>query len=163
MGENTCEAIVFPANEDTPRVIPISWEWAYDDNDDPSGSLAVKFQRRHIEHLFQPGADLRDHRIMYLNGPDKDPLPDDRCLVMVINDTYLVDGSPINRCIWNLTDGKTAHTWCDNILALRQRPQDFSRSTDYRSANLQEDLEALKAYLMTYASVSSFTTCKRVS
>lgn len=126
-------------------MITVEWEWTSDE-DDPT-----PWQRKHTRHLFHPGCFVKDLPIRRLSRDVA--LPDDRCLVAVINDDALIDGSPPNRCIFNLTGGKALHPWPDNILALRQRPQDYAGSL-YSSANLEEDLEPLKNYFLTYGQVS---------
>jgi hypothetical protein len=79
-----------------------------------------------------------------INGPR---LRHDLCFAY--DENFLINGSPINRCVESVTGGRAGHQWCGNILGLRMgNSYDF-----YKSVNMQEDLKPFTTYLEEYGKV----------
>ena len=87
-----------------------------------------------------------DPRFLYVqrfgaNGP-----PLGRTLALRYDEDFLINGSPLNRCIINATRGKATHPWAGNIFALRSE----GISDWYSNAIMEEDLEPVVRYLENY-------------
>ena len=141
-GDNTFDAILFAVNETKPRLIKIPWELIPGDNENPLSwhklDKGVWFK--------QPNSCVRTIFVQNwgINGP---PLRDSLCFEY--DENFLINGSPINRCVASGTRGRARHPWCGNLLALRMgRSYDF-----YKSVDMQEDLEPLVRYLEEYGKV----------
>lgn len=76
------------------------------------------------------------------NGP-----PLGRTLAVIYDDNSLINGSPINQCIQNVTRGKAVHPWSGNILALRETKVN---SDHYSDIVMEEDLAPLVQYFEDY-------------
>ena len=92
---NTFQAIAFPAYEDKPRMITIEWVWVEGDD------YPIPIQFPHMQHLFHEDAYIGVKPI-HRSRAGEAPLPPDRCLVVILNDYFKDDGSPLNRCIFKL-------------------------------------------------------------
>jgi len=77
-----------------------------------------------------------------INGPELG-----RGLCFVYDDNSLVNGSPLNRCIVEVTGGRAEHPWSGNILGLRRK--NFSHYF-YESVVMEEDLKPFVTYLDEY-------------
>ncbi|KAI5896957.1 uncharacterized protein SCHCODRAFT_02616306 [Schizophyllum commune H4-8] len=148
-GQNILQAILLPVNEDTPRMIDMVSERVYEEDGAPWFSLKE-------DHLYPKKSFVRDMPIqtMGINGPR---LEDERCLSIIHDDNSLVNGSPINRCVQRLTNGKARHPWSGNLVVLRLYPWDFSATT-HRSANMNEDIDTVRRYLEDYLTVMPNST-----
>ena len=91
--------ILLPVNEDTPRLIDVVSEKKYDEVIDST------WYECKMEHLYPKTSFLRDLPIQTIgiNGPT---LEGDRCISMIYDDKSLINGSPVNRCVQRLTNGR---------------------------------------------------------
>ncbi|KAK0195028.1 hypothetical protein F5146DRAFT_1023939 [Armillaria mellea] len=143
---STFDAILFGVNEIKPRIIKLPWSYGPVDEDEP-----VRWQMLEKEPWF--GGKDRYIRFFYVgtfgaNGPSLG-----RLLALYYDDQYLINGSPINRCIQNVTKCKAPHPWAGNVLALRSRG---SRSLDwYNDAIIEEDLAPLVRFFEDYGKEDS--------
>jgi len=132
-GANTFDAILFAANETKPRLVKIPWKLVLGDEDDPGSSyhkldtdIWFKSTDKAVRTMF-----FRQLGINY--GPDLG-----RLLGFLYDDNFSINGSPLNRCIEDVTEGKAGRQWRGNILGLRMK--DFSYDF-YASVNMEEDLK----------------------
>ncbi|KAK0225526.1 hypothetical protein IW262DRAFT_1456592 [Armillaria fumosa] len=138
---NTFDAILFDVNEVKPRVIKLPWSYGPVDEDEPRG-----WQMLEKEPWL--GGEGRYTRFFYvgrfgMNGP-----PLGRLLALWYDENFLINGSPINRCIQNVTKGEAPHPWAGNVLALRSRGL---HSLDwYDDAIIEEDLAPLVRFFEDY-------------
>ena len=150
------------ANEDAPRMITLDFEWftEYDHKDRPYQIQALK-DRQYFGQVAHP----KQYQVKNM-GMWGSALPEDRCLVVLYNDLFSCVDVPVNRCVKRLTRGqdcwfecrivlsaectvgKAPHAWGDNLIVLRQRPQDGYKY--YASANLAEDIEILRRFFEEY-------------
>ncbi|KAL1760466.1 hypothetical protein FB107DRAFT_202958 [Schizophyllum commune] len=141
----TLQAILLPVNEDTPRLIDVVSEKKYDEVIDST------WYECKLAHLYPKTSFPRDLPIqtMGINGPT---LEGDRCISMIYDDKSLINGSPVNRCVQRLTNGKAQHRWSGNLVVLRLHPHEFV-ATKHRSVNMNEDLVTVRRYLEDYLTV----------
>ncbi|KAL1759603.1 hypothetical protein FB107DRAFT_204652 [Schizophyllum commune] len=142
--DNTFQAIMLHANEDAPRMITVDFEWftEYDYKDQPYQIQALK-DRQYFGQVAHP----KQYQVKNM-GMRGSALPPNRCLVVLYNDLFSCVDVPVNRCVKRLTRGKAPHAWGDNLIVLRQRPQDGYKY--YASANLAEDIEVLRRFFEEY-------------
>ncbi|SJL08217.1 uncharacterized protein ARMOST_11580 [Armillaria ostoyae] len=132
---NTFDAILFGVDEIKPRAIKLPWSYGPQvDEDDPRGWQLLE------REPWLGGKDRRPHFFYVgtfgVNGPSLG-----RILALYYDENFLINGSPINRCIQNITKGKAAHPWAGNVLALRSKGL---HSLDwYNDAIIEEDLAPL--------------------
>jgi hypothetical protein len=65
-------------------------------------------------------------------------------LALWYDDDFMINSSPINKCIRNVTGG-TPHPWAGNLFCLREIATDH-----YDSARWDEDLDPVVQYLKAY-------------
>ncbi|SJL14965.1 uncharacterized protein ARMOST_18442 [Armillaria ostoyae] len=141
-GDNTFDAILFGVNETKPRLIKIPWTYGPVDEDEVGGM----WQKLEKAPWFT-GKDCHP-RHYYIqtfgaNGPSLG-----YTLVFWFDDSFLINGSALNRCIQTVTGGNTAHPWSGNIFALRAMDlnEDF-----YEDVVMEEDLAPLIRYFKDYS------------
>ena len=142
-GDNTFDAILFAVNETRPRLVKVPWVLVPGDEDDPGG-----YHKLEKDVWFkQTDKSVRDVCFYRrgINGPELG-----RGLCFKHDDNSLINGSPLNRCIMEVTGGKAMHPWSGNILALRMK--NFSYDF-YESAVMEEDLELFVTYFDEYRRV----------
>jgi hypothetical protein len=98
------DAILFPTDANTPRIVKLEYTMERDEN------TGMAWMRLHDSHWFAlPGAILE----LTVQAGDHD-------LIIRFSDKFLVDGSPINRCMRHLLRGrKCTRPWGSSILAVR--------------------------------------------
>ncbi|KAK0476502.1 hypothetical protein IW261DRAFT_1491501 [Armillaria novae-zelandiae] len=140
-GSKTFDAILFGVHETKPRLVKIPWSYGPIDED---GSSGRPWHNLDEELWFSGDYFLRTLYIQTLGayGP-----PLGRTLAMLYDDNFMTNGSPINRCVQVVTQGKAVHPWGGNLLALRAPgvPSDL-----YDDAVVEEDLAPLIQYLADY-------------
>ncbi|KAN0123655.1 hypothetical protein V8E53_015925 [Lactarius tabidus] len=137
-GANTFEAILFPANDTKPRLVKIPWELSPENEDEPT------YQNLDTDIWFKhPDKSIRElgFNRWGINGPALG-----RTLCFIYDDDFLINGSPLNRCIVDVTGGRARHRWCGNILGLR-RPYTYGF---YANVDMQEDLKPFVTYFEEY-------------
>ncbi|KAK0476795.1 hypothetical protein IW261DRAFT_1490112 [Armillaria novae-zelandiae] len=138
---DTFDAILFGVNEVKPRVIKLPWSYGPVDEDEPGGWQM-------LEREPWLGGKSRCPRFFWvgrfgMNGP-----PLGRLLALWYDENFLMNGSPINRCIQNVTKGRAPHPWAGNVLALRSRGL---HSLDYYDDTIiEEDLAPLVRFFEDY-------------
>lgn len=138
------DAILFAPNELEPRMIKIPWRWHLDEDDPPY----YRFRKL----LDRPwNKCYRDMRIQ-TQGQLGPPLPNGRQLQLFYNDAFLIDGSPFNQCVANVTKGRAPHTWADGIFVVRREAgaSQFASDAGYEDAVMDEDLGYVIQYLEDY-------------
>ncbi|KAJ6622892.1 hypothetical protein B0H10DRAFT_1787284 [Mycena sp. CBHHK59/15] len=140
------DAILLPFDSDTPRLVKLVCEMYTDSDDDV---LGVGFMQHRVDldpylgphsNTFYKSIDISTFGY---TGP-----PLRYTLSLRWRDTFLVDGSKLNRSIVKLTNGKAHHPWGGNLIAYRvEEPTSMvARCKDAKS----EDLAALAAYFVDY-------------
>ncbi|KAL1688089.1 hypothetical protein GGG16DRAFT_60703 [Schizophyllum commune] len=144
-GQHILQAILLPVDGDTPRLIDVVSEKKYDEDE------CATWYSPKIEHFFPEMSAVRDVPIqrMGINGPT---LEQDQCLALLHDDNSLINGSPVNRCVQRLTNGKARHRWSGNLVVLRLHPRD-TMATKYRSVIMNEDIGPVRRYLEDYLTV----------
>ena len=130
-------------NETKPRLIKIPWKMAPGDEfHDLDTAIWFKYPMSSVRrlHFDQWGID----------GPELG-----RGLCLLYDDNFTLNGSPVNRCIMDVTGGKAkcraGHRWCGNVLGLRMRSLDsyeFNTNVD-----MEEDLQPFVRYFEDYDKV----------
>ena len=143
-GANTFDAILFAVNETKPRLVKIPWKMG-------------QGNRYHIldtdiwfKHTNTAVNKLFFHRLG-ING-----LKLGRGLCFVYDDNFSMNGSPLNRCIIDVTGGKAGHQWCGNVLALRM--ESLQSLEFYASVDMEQDLPLFVTYLDEYGKVKPTNT-----
>ena len=140
---NTFDAILFAVNETKPRLVKIPWELDLGDDDDPS-----QYHKLDTDVWFKrPNKAVRP---LYFNRWGINGSELGRGLCFMYDDNFSINGSPLNRCVVEVTGGKAGHQWCGNILALRMK--DFSYDF-YESVVMEEDLKPFVTYFDEYNKV----------
>jgi hypothetical protein len=76
-----------------------------------------------------------------INGPKLQ-----HTLCLEYDDNFLMNESPVNRCVEAVTGGRPGLRWCGNVLALRMgSTYDFFESVD-----MEEDLKPIVRFLEEY-------------
>ncbi|TCD61367.1 hypothetical protein EIP91_008557 [Steccherinum ochraceum] len=85
-------------------------------------------------------------------GPGGASFEDARTLGMLYNDNFLIDGSPFNQCIFNITDGQAKHPWGGHVLVLRSPYHEWHTSfmSFFENAIMKEDLPEVISYFKRY-------------
>ncbi|KAF8904716.1 hypothetical protein CPB84DRAFT_1772643 [Gymnopilus junonius] len=141
-GANTFDAILFAVNETKPRLVKVPWELSRVSEDD------VQYQKLDTDVWFKQDAAVRPlyfHRLG-INGPQLG-----RALCFKYDDDFSINGSPLNRCIVNVTEGKAGHPWCGNIVALRM--QSLYTYDFYDNVDIEQDLKLFVTYFEEYGRV----------
>jgi hypothetical protein len=139
-GANTFDAILFPVNETKPRLVKIPWK-LIPRNEQELGSYQKFDMDIWFKHTFKAARQL--YFQWGING-----LELGHTLYLIFDDNFSLNGSPLNRCVVDVTEGRAAHWWCGNILALRMKSL---RSYDfYANMNIEEDLKPFVMYLEEY-------------
>jgi len=144
-GSHTFDAILFATNETKPRIVKIPWTLIPGDEDDPS-----PYQELDRDIWFrQPDKFVRSMNFNRwgINGAELG-----RGLCLMYDDNSMINGSPLNRCIVDVTGGRAGHPgqWWGNVLGLRMK----GRSYDfYESADMEEDLKPFVTYFEEYGKV----------
>ena len=144
-GANTFDVILFAANETKPRLVKIPWKLIPGDENDPTGS----YHELDTDIWFkQPETCVRNiyFNRWGINGPELG-----RSLCFIHDDNFMNNGSPLNRCIVNVTGGMAGHRWCGNILGLRMKGQSYDF---YENVDMEEDLKPFMTYFEEYGKVT---------
>ena len=130
-------------NETKPRLVKIPWKLDLGDEHDPS-----QYHKLDTDVWFKyPDKAVRTVNFYRcgINGPELG-----RGLCFKYDDNFSINGSPLNRCIVEVTGGRAGHQWCGNILALRMK--NFSYDF-YESVVMEEDLKPFVTYFDEYLKV----------
>ena len=73
-----------------------------------------------------------------------------RGLCFRYDDDALINGSPLNRCIVEVTGGRAVHPWSGNILGLRMNNLSYDF---YESVVMEEDMKLFATYFDEYRRV----------
>ena len=128
--------ILFPYNEDNPRLVEVDYKVTQDD-DDP-----VSWDNLNLDPWLK--GFRRCHEITHM---EEDGPPLGRTLQMWYNDDFIRDSSPLNRCIARLVPDN-GHPWGDNILVTRVK-QPSMTYPEVRNATL-DDIEPTLAHIRAY-------------
>ena len=142
-GANTFDAVLFAANETKPRLVKIPWEFIPGDEDEPGS-----YHRLDKDIWFQQPE--RAVRYIHFNRWGINGSGLGRGLCLMHDDNSMINGSPLNRCIVEVTGGRAGHGWCGNILGLRMKGQSYDF---YESVNMEEDLKPFVTYFEEYGNV----------
>ncbi|KAH9919851.1 uncharacterized protein B0H18DRAFT_844692, partial [Fomitopsis serialis] len=143
----TMDAILFPVDEDRPRIVKVPCEVMRDEEPDiPAFSTVHRLNMEEWFDLkgdtFVRPMDLGGGAVMRLPGPGYN-------LDIAYDDNSLVNGSPLNRCIQSLTRRMAPHSWAGNILA-RRSEKPLTYCMRYYNANMKEDLPRVVEFFMGY-------------
>jgi len=142
-GANTFDAILFAVDETKPRLIKIPWTLIPGDEDDPGS-----YQRLEREIWFKhPDKCIR---YIHFNRWGINGAGLGRGLCLMHDDNSMINGSSLNRCIVDVTEGRAGHPWCGNILGLRMKGHSYDF---YESADMEEDLKPIVTYFEEYGNV----------
>jgi hypothetical protein len=131
----TVDAIFFPTDADTPRIVQLEYTMEYEEED------GVEWMRLHDDRWFVPRRTVRE-RVVQAGNHD---------LIIRYSDDFLVDGSPVNRCIRHLLRGrKCTHPWGNGILAVRADPRMpmFGGDPHYRSAHISDVAAVVEEFVV---------------
>ncbi|KAK7052039.1 hypothetical protein R3P38DRAFT_2858199 [Favolaschia claudopus] len=103
-------ATLLPWDSETPCFVKVVCEVYEDSDDDWPGGV----NRRALSTPFFRGRKSADIATMGYDGPALG-----YTLSLVLGDMFLRDGSPLNRCVVKLRDGKAYHPWGGNLIAYR--------------------------------------------
>ena len=142
-GANTFDAILFAVNETKPRLVKIPWELIPGDEDEP-GSWQKLDKDIWFKHTPKSVRDINFNRLG-INGPGLG-----RGLCLVYDENFMINGSPLNRCIVEVTGGRAGHQWCGNLLGLRMKGHSYDF---YESVDMEEDLKPFVTYFEEYGKV----------
>ncbi|KAF9068694.1 hypothetical protein BDP27DRAFT_1223743 [Rhodocollybia butyracea] len=144
------DAILFAVNEQKPRMIKVQVDTM------PGDEYDMPWKKLRAEPWFSKtplaadtsriGTSVRSLLVgrQWSNGP---PLEHGLSLCIRYDENFLINKSKNNRCIQHLTNGKALHPWAGNFYVVRT---DGFQEHNYFSANMAEDLPALKKYFETY-------------
>lgn len=141
------DAILLPCDSDTPRLVKLACEMYTDSEYDDILGVGFQHHRADLDPYLGPRDDafykVLDITTFGYTGPS---LGYTLCLEW--RDTFLDDGSKLNRSIIKLTNGKAYYSWGGNLIAYRvEEPRSLvARSKDAKS----EDLAVLAAYFVDY-------------
>jgi hypothetical protein len=131
----TVDAILFPTDADTPHIVQLEYTMEYEEDD------GVEWMRLHDDHWFVPRGMVRE-RVVRAGDHD---------LIIRHSDDFLVDGSPVNRCIRHLLRGrKCTYPWGNSILAVRADPRKSMLGGDphYRSAHISDVAAVVEEFVV---------------
>ncbi|KII89347.1 hypothetical protein PLICRDRAFT_109853 [Plicaturopsis crispa FD-325 SS-3] len=136
----TVQAILFPVDEDKPRMVTVEYWIEPPDEEDVMPS---KSHRLNLKPWLgrTESVDLNRHGI---EGP-----PIGRTLRLIWGDCHLKDGSKSNRSILRATKGLQVHNWAGNIMAFRA-VEPYQYIAQVKDAVMEEDLEPIIAYFSEY-------------
>ncbi|KAK7052037.1 hypothetical protein R3P38DRAFT_1634030 [Favolaschia claudopus] len=144
------DAILLPHDSDTPRFVKVVCEMYGQEFDAPDPDFPELDGRRHHRALLDPylGANAMRESTDISNWGGFDGPPLGYTLMMSWRDMFMQDGSPLNRCVVKLTNGKAYHPWGGNLIAYRvdEPTHRVARCQDAKA----EDLKVLVAYLLDY-------------
>jgi hypothetical protein len=133
--------LLFPVNETKPRLVKIPWKMGRGDEEyhDLDTDIWFKSALNAVRPLFfhQWG----------INGPELG-----RGLCLMYDDNFSMNGSPLNRCIMDITGGRTGHAWCGNVLALRMKS--LNSYEFYAKVDMEEDIKPCVTYFEEYNKVT---------
>lgn len=144
------DAILFAVDEQKPRMIKVQVDtMPGDEYDGPWKKLRAEpwFSDTPLAaDTSRIGASVRSLLVglQWANGP---PLEHGLSLCIRYDENFLINKSKKNRCIQRLTNGKALHPWAGNFYVVRT---DGHQEHNYFSANIAEDLPALKNYFESY-------------
>jgi len=143
----TVDAILFPTDEDIPRVVQLRFEVKSDE--DMFGVPWHACDRSQIKEFLGDGlVDRRHIGRMEAGGA---PIPGGCTLELVFRDDFISDGSRLNRSVQNLTGGDMGHNWRGNLLAYRNPAPTGGRIASDLVVNIEDgDLGILRNYFMGY-------------
>ncbi|TFY60565.1 hypothetical protein EVJ58_g5058 [Rhodofomes roseus] len=143
----TIDAILFPVDEDMPRMVKVPCDVRHDDSDDyldPSFFIMHHLDVREWFNLegetFVRSFDFGGGAVTGTTGYN---------LALRYDDCVSINGSPVNRCVQSLTRGMAPHSWGGNLLVVRcEKPLMYCDR--YYNANMREDLPRVVEALMGY-------------
>ncbi|KLO16839.1 hypothetical protein SCHPADRAFT_822557 [Schizopora paradoxa] len=146
----TVDAILFPADEDRPRIVQMGFEVkSADDGGNGLTDTWHLYDMSYFERLL--GDRMVGRSTVYFQKPGGAPIPDGYTLELVYRDNYANDGSKVNRCVQNLTGGNTVHSFRGNLLALRRPGSSEGGIPSDLVVNVEDaDLEYMKNYFIGY-------------
>jgi len=146
----TVDAILFPADEDRPRVVQMGFI-VKSDEDGGAGMSDTwhLYDMSYFERLL--GDKMIGRSPVYHKKPGGVLIPGGYTLELVYRDNYANDGSKSNRSIQNLTGGNSVHDFRGNVLGLRRPGSGEGGIPSDLVVNIEEgDLEILKNYFIGY-------------
>ncbi|TFK46359.1 hypothetical protein OE88DRAFT_1667677 [Heliocybe sulcata] len=139
--------ILLPADAEEPRLVRV--ECKVTPNDEVPGQLDYYPDQSPFFGEKLTGCN----QISSLAPHDYKSLPQHPFMVWY-NDTFLLDGSPINRCIQTLTRNRAMHPWAGNVLVMKLYSSSMYEGK-YMDADL-EDLPTIRAYFTEYGRERSY-------
>jgi hypothetical protein len=117
-----------------PRIVKIEYTMEVEED------TGVAWMRLHNRHLFVPSGMIRSRTV---RAGDHD-------FIIRFSDDFLVDGSPINRCVRHLLCGrKCRHPWGNIFLAVRADPQvGLCYDPHYRSAHISDVTKVVDEFVI---------------
>ena len=145
-GADTFDAILFAMDESKPRLVKVPWKLVpgEDDYDPPWRSPVTDIWFKYTDKFVKP---LYFHR-WGINGPDLG-----RNLCFEYDDNSMINGSPLNRCILEITGGRAGHSWCGNILGFRMKSPPYAVDDEFTNVDMEEDLKPFVTYFDEYGKV----------
>ena len=133
--------LLFPEDEDTPRVIKVKGLKGPDGNGRGWQTLNLK--------PYLPDDEKKGRDRVKMDGAwaiDKDGIALGRSAELYFRHSFLNDGSKINRCIQHITSGKMAMPWAGPFIAFRHSNAIWD---DSLNVVMDEDLPVMIDYFRT--------------
>ncbi|KII87087.1 hypothetical protein PLICRDRAFT_42722 [Plicaturopsis crispa FD-325 SS-3] len=134
------KGILLPVDAEEPRIVNVECKVSREIPDDDETILY------HVDFKQFLGDGCHSRQYISTMGYGGPPLEKGHGISLFIRDNYLNDGSKLNRCIANVTDGSTPHTWAGPVLALKQESYYSGRYIDASMADMRAIVMHLKAY-----------------
>ncbi|KAJ7778791.1 hypothetical protein DFH07DRAFT_730734 [Mycena maculata] len=141
------DAILLPFDSDEPRFVKIACEMYADEDSETFLGAGFMQHCADLDPYMGPHHNTLYKSIPILTFGYTGP-PLGHTLSLMWRDTFMVDGSPVNRSIIKLTKGKAYHPWAGNLLAYRV-DEPTSLVARCKDAKV-EDLAVLAAYFVDY-------------
>ncbi|KLO08872.1 hypothetical protein SCHPADRAFT_834780 [Schizopora paradoxa] len=149
----TVDAILFPVDEDRPRIIQMGFTYKRQELVNSPGEYEdihyfdSEYLRKYLKTPFLGNSFL------FQQSSRGEPIPDGASLHIVHNDTFMQDGSKVNQCIRKLTNGMSVHVidWRDNVIVLRKPKGRKPGLPSETVSNIEEqDMRYILNYFMGY-------------
>ncbi len=146
----TVDAILFPADEDRPRVVQMGFIVKSDEDGAGMSDTWHLYDMSYFERLL--GDRMIGRSPVYHKKPGGVLIPGGYTLELVYRDNYANDGSKSNRSIQNITGGNTVHDFRGERLGIEaDRGAERGGIPSDLVVNIEEgDLEILRKYFIGY-------------
>ncbi|KLO07678.1 hypothetical protein SCHPADRAFT_1001474 [Schizopora paradoxa] len=145
----TVDAILFPVDEETPRIIQMGFvQKRAEILDSPGDYEDIHFfDPDYTKKYLERGFVGRNYIFHQSTGGKR--IPEGCTLDVVYSEDFLYGGFKVNRCIHKLTNGRSVIDWRGNVIALRRPKGRKSGLPGETVVNIEEeDMRYLLNYFM---------------